>query len=78
MVATVSVAPDLLNPLSEQTAVIDQLTPWTAYNVTVLCFTSPGDGQRSAPELVRTFQASVLSSLLRAMTFDVDFLVCCL
>ena len=54
--ATVSVAPDLLNPLSEQSAVIDNLTPWTAYNVTVLCFTSPGDGRRSAPELVRTFQ----------------------
>ena len=54
--ATVSVAPDLLNPLSEQSAIIDNLTPWTAYNVTVLCFTSPGDGRRSAPELVRTFQ----------------------
>ena len=54
--ATVSVAPDLLNPLSEQSAVIDNLTPWTAYNVTVLCFTSPGDGRRAAPELVRTFQ----------------------
>ena len=56
LAATVSVAPNLLNPLSEQTAVIDNLVPWTAYNVTVLCFTSPGDGKRSLPELVRTFQ----------------------
>ncbi len=54
--ATVTVAPDLLNPLSEQTSVIDGLRPWTAYNVTVLCFTSPGDGVRSPPELVRTHQ----------------------
>ena len=55
-VATVTVAPNLLNPLSEQTAVIDGLTPWTAYNITVLCYTNPGDGKRSLPELVRTFQ----------------------
>ena len=54
--ATVSVAPDLLNPLSEQNSVIDGLKPWTAYNITVLCFTSPGDGIRSPPELVRTHQ----------------------
>uniref|UniRef100_A0A0K2T3X4 Protein sidekicklike [Megachile rotundata] n=1 Tax=Lepeophtheirus salmonis TaxID=72036 RepID=A0A0K2T3X4_LEPSM len=54
--STVTVAPDLLNPLSEQTAVIDNLKPWTAYNVTVLCYTSPGDGKRSPPETVRTYQ----------------------
>ena len=30
--ATVSVAPDLLNPLSEQLAVIDNLTLWTAFS----------------------------------------------
>jgi protein sidekick len=54
--ATVTVAPNLLDPLSEQTSVIDSLTPWTAYNVTVLCFTSPGDGLRSPAELVRTHQ----------------------
>ena len=54
--ATVSVPPDLLNPLSEQSSVIDGLRPWTAYNITVLCFTSPGDGVRSPPELVRTHQ----------------------
>ncbi len=54
--ATVTVAPDLLNPLSEQTSVIDGLRPWTAYNITVLCFTSPGDGVSSPPELVRTHQ----------------------
>ena len=54
--ATVTVAPNLLDPLSEQTSVIDNLVPWTAYNVTVLCFTSPGDGLRSPAELVRTHQ----------------------
>ena len=55
-VATVSVAPNVLNPLSEQTSVIDGLKPWTPYNITVLCFTSPGDGVRSPPEIVRTHQ----------------------
>ena len=53
---TVTVHPNLLSPLSEQTAVIENLDPWTAYNITVLCFTSPGDGARSAGELVRTHQ----------------------
>ena len=54
--ATVTVPPNLLNPLSEQTSIIDDLRAWTAYNITVLCFTSPGDGLRSPPELVRTHQ----------------------
>ena len=53
---TVTVHPNVLAPLSEQTAMIDSLTPWTAYNITVLCFTSPGDGVRSQGELVRTEQ----------------------
>ena len=54
--ATVTVPPNLLNPLSEQTSIIEGLKAWAAYNITVLCFTSPGDGRRSPPELVRTFQ----------------------
>ena len=54
--ATVTVPPNLLNPLSEQTSTISELKAWTAYNITVLCFTSPGDGVRSPPELVRTHQ----------------------
>jgi len=53
---TVTVHPNVLAPLSEQTSVIDGLKPWTAYNITVLCFTSPGDGKRSPGELVRTNQ----------------------
>eukprot|EP00090_Calanus_glacialis_P041134 TRINITY_DN7227_c0_g1_i2.p1 TRINITY_DN7227_c0_g1~~TRINITY_DN7227_c0_g1_i2.p1 ORF type:complete len:2186 (-),score=220.82 TRINITY_DN7227_c0_g1_i2:579-7136(-) len=53
---TVTVHPNVLAPLSEQTALIEDLKPWTAYNITVLCFTSPGDGIRSKGELVRTEQ----------------------
>ena len=53
---TVTVRPDVLAPYSEQTAAIEGLSPWTAYNVTVLCYTSPGDGVRSRGELVRTEQ----------------------
>ncbi len=40
---TVTVPPNLINALSEQTSIIDNLMAWTAYNVTVLCFTSPGN-----------------------------------
>ena len=43
-------------PLSEHNAVLEHLKPWTAYNITVLCFTSPGDGVRSNGEVVRTQQ----------------------
>ena len=55
-VQSVKVLPDPRNPLSQHTAVVKDLDPWTAYNITVLCFTSPGDGVRSIGEVVRTDQ----------------------
>ncbi len=48
------VAPNLLDPLAEQTAIIGELEKYTSYNITVLCFTDPGDGPSSAPILVQT------------------------
>lgn len=51
---TATVPPSLLDPLAEQSAVLSGLHKYTDYNVTVLCFTDPGDGQRSAPVAVRT------------------------
>ncbi|XP_063224987.1 protein sidekick isoform X2 [Bacillus rossius redtenbacheri] len=51
---TVAVPPSLLDPLAEQSAVVAGLEKYTEYNITVLCFTDPGDGQRSEPVPVRT------------------------
>lgn len=42
-----SVPPSLLDPLAEQTAVMGGLEKFTGYNITVVCFTDPGDGERS-------------------------------
>jgi protein sidekick len=51
---SISVPPSLLDPLAEQTTVISGLEKFTHYNLTVLCFTDPGDGDRSTPVEVRT------------------------
>lgn len=50
----VSVPPNLLDPLTEQSAAISGLEKFTEYNITVLCFTEPGDGPPSDYILVRT------------------------
>ncbi|KAH9630731.1 hypothetical protein HF086_004022 [Spodoptera exigua] len=50
----VSVPPNLLDPLTEQSAIITGLEKFTKYNITVLCFTEPGDGPRSEYVQVRT------------------------
>ncbi|CAG9585499.1 unnamed protein product [Danaus chrysippus] len=50
----VSVPPNLLDPLTEQTAIINGLEKFTEYNISVLCFTEPGDGPRSEFISVRT------------------------
>jgi protein sidekick len=49
-----TVPPSLLDPLAEQSAVMGGLEKFTDYNITVLCFTDPGDGLRSQPFEVRT------------------------
>lgn len=43
----INVPPSLLDPLAEQSAVMGGLDKYTAYNVSVVCFTDPGDGERS-------------------------------
>lgn len=57
----VSVPPNLLDPLTEQSAVISGLDKFTEYNITVLCFTEPGDGPRSDYVQVRTEEDSKLT-----------------
>lgn len=42
-----SVPPSLLDPLAEQSAVMTGLEKFAGYNITVVCFTDPGDGERS-------------------------------
>ena len=51
---TVTVPPSPFDPLAEQTALVDGVQKYTEYHITVLCFTSPGDGPPSAPVVIRT------------------------
>nr|CAD7448038.1 unnamed protein product [Timema bartmani] len=51
---SLTVPPSLMDPLAEQSAVVGGLDKFTEYNVTVLCFTDPGDGRRSPPVTIRT------------------------
>lgn len=51
---SVTVAPNLFDPQAEQNAVFPGLRKYALYNITVLCFTNPGDGERSSPVAVRT------------------------
>ena len=60
-----TVPPSLLDPLAEQSAVMAGLEKFTSYNITVLCFTDPGDGLRSQPVEVRTDEDGKLSCMTR-------------
>lgn len=51
-----TVHPNLLDPLAKQSAVITDLDKFTDYNVTVLCFTDPGDGEASEFAPVKTME----------------------
>lgn len=51
---SITVPPSLFDPLAEQSAVMTGLRKYTLYNITVLCFTDPGDGERSLPVEIRT------------------------
>lgn len=50
----ITVPPSLLDPLAEQQAIMNDLEKFTEYNVTVLCFTDPGDGIKSESVFVKT------------------------
>ncbi|XP_044015450.1 protein sidekick isoform X2 [Aphidius gifuensis] len=50
----IKVPPSLFDPLAEQSAIINDLKKYTLYNITVLCFTEPGDGEKSQPIEIRT------------------------
>lgn len=50
----ITVPPSLIDPLAEQSAIMGGLEKYTEYNITVLCFTDPGDGIRSKAVHVKT------------------------
>ncbi|XP_039293021.1 protein sidekick isoform X1 [Nilaparvata lugens] len=49
-----TVPPSLFDPLAQQSAYMTKLDKFTEYNITVLCFTDPGDGLQSDMVSVRT------------------------
>lgn len=49
-----TVHPNLLDPLAQQIAIMNGLEKFTEYNMTVLCFTDPGDGEISEFVYVKT------------------------
>ncbi|KAK0160324.1 hypothetical protein PV328_007750 [Microctonus aethiopoides] len=51
---SLKVPPSLFDPLAEQSAIMSGLKKYSIYNITVLCFTDPGDGERSNPVEVQT------------------------
>ena len=51
---TVTIPPSPFDPLAEQTALVDGVQKFTVYQITVLCFTSPGDGPHSAAVTAKT------------------------
>jgi protein sidekick len=53
-VKTLKVPPNLINPLEEQNCTLGSLKKFKYYNITVLCFTHPGDGVPSSPILIQT------------------------
>lgn len=55
-VETLKVPPNLINPLEEQNCTLGSLKKFSSYNITVLCFTHPGDGVASHPILIMTHE----------------------
>ena len=53
-VKTLKVPPNLINPLEEQNCTLGSLRKFKSYNITILCFTHPGDGVPSNPVLIQT------------------------
>ncbi|XP_017048176.1 protein sidekick isoform X5 [Drosophila ficusphila] len=49
-----TVPPSLIDPLAEQTAILGGLEKFAEYNISVLCFTDPGDGVASIQVPVMT------------------------
>lgn len=55
-IKTLKVAPNLINPYGRQNCTMTNLRKFTQYNITILCFTNPGDGIPSHPIQIKTFE----------------------
>ncbi|XP_026329233.1 protein sidekick isoform X2 [Hyposmocoma kahamanoa] len=64
----VSVPPNLLDPLTEQASIIGGLEKFNEYNISVLCFTEPGDGPRS--EFIRVTTKEDIPDEVSSLQFD--------
>lgn len=53
---SLKVPPNLINPLEEQNCTLGCLKKFTSYNITVLCFTHPGEGVASNPIQITTHE----------------------
>lgn len=51
---SMKVPPNLIDPLEEITCVLSGLEKFTDYNITILCFTDPGEGEKSSPVSIKT------------------------
>lgn len=56
LMKSMMVDPNVLGMNSEHTAMLKDLEKFTDYNISVLCFTNPGDGPRSAHQNVKTLE----------------------
>lgn len=65
-----TVHPNLLDPLAKQTAVITGLEKFSEYNVTVLCFTDPGDGEISEFNYVKTMEDGMYETLITNLSYN--------
>ncbi|XP_041447890.1 protein sidekick isoform X6 [Drosophila obscura] len=63
-----TVPPSLIDPLAEQTTVLGGLDKFAKFNVTVLCFTDPGDGVAS--QLVPVETLDDVPDEITALHFD--------
>ena len=72
---TITVPPNLLHPLAEQFATMTGLRKFMEYNVTVLCFTDPGDGESSEPVTVKTHEDGKFVFIFNNSEYLSSFLV---
>ncbi|XP_062139576.1 protein sidekick isoform X12 [Drosophila sulfurigaster albostrigata] len=63
-----TVPPSLIDPLAEQTTVLNGLEKFAEYNISVLCFTDPGDGVAS--QMVRVMTKEDVPDEITALRFD--------
>lgn len=70
-----TVHPNLLDPLAEQTAIMIGLEKFTKYNITVLCFTDPGDGEISEFVSFKTAEDGTMFQVTRFVNTKLFYVI---